>query len=203
MERKIIYSDPSFEEITKNEIEQAQAAMQHVVDVWHSLKLPALTTKSELYDLLSNTDLVINEARAAKTRTTSDVNIPVPSQLPVDFGALYRAVSAANGQPYCERQYSLFNLKGKKVTIEQEQADTYINARTLYADTEEQEDFYNDYESFLRFFNRVNELQGGSLLASLRHREAWNRLMVMPPEGYNSYPGQMRTELLRELLPMV
>lgn len=203
MERKIIYSDPSFEEITKNEIDQAQAAMQHIVDVWQSLKLPALTTKSELYDLLSNTDLMVNEARAAISRTTNDVNIPVPAQLPVDFGALYRAVSAANGQPYCERQYSLFELKKNKVIVNEDQANIYVHARTLYADSEEQEQFYNDYESFLRFFNRVNELQGGSLLASLRHREAWNRLMVMPPEGYNSYPGQMRTELLRELLPMI
>lgn len=203
MEKKVIFSDPNFEQITKNEIEQAREAMQVVVDVWHSLRLPQLTTKSELYDILNSTDLMVNEGKAAISRTTNDVNVSVPPQLPVDFGALYRAVSAANGQPYCERQYSLFNLKGKKVTTEQEQADTYINARTLYADTEEQEDFYNDYLAFLRFFNRVNELQGGSLLASLRHREAWSRLAILPPEGYNSYAAQMRTELLRELLPMV
>lgn len=203
MERKIIYSDPSFEQITKNEIDQAQAAMQHVIDVWHSLRLPALTTKSELYDLLNSTDLMVNEARAAVTRTTSDVNIPVPSQLPVDFGQLYAAVRAAKMQPYNERQYSMFDLKKGKVIVNETQADIYVHARSIFVDSEEQENFFNDYTAFLRFFNRVNQMTGGSLLAKLHHRQAWSELMTLPPEGYNDYPGMMRTELLREHLQHV
>ncbi len=200
MERTVIYSDPSFEQITRNEIDQAQAALQAVIDTWNGLKLPPLSGRAELYDLLTNEDLVVAEARAAVTRTTSDTNVPVPSQLPVNFGQLYAAISAARQHPYTERPYSMFDIRKGKVVINEAQADQYVNARTLYADTPEQEDFYNDYLAFLRFFNRVNELQGGSLLGNLRQREAWSRLMVLPPEGYNGYAAQMRLDMLREHL---
>jgi hypothetical protein len=96
----------------------------------------------------------------------------------------------------------LFSVSKGKVKLVDEQVNLYVTARTLYGDSESQVAFYEDYQAMLRVFNRINQLTNGSLTASLMYREAWSKLMNLPPEQFDSYPAMEKIELLREYLPM-
>ena len=203
MERTILFEDPSFEEITRREIAEAKTAMEAVLTAWEALKLTAINSTSELYDLIQQPEMMFREAVMSLTKKSSDTNVPVPAPRPIDPNGFYAAVRSAKTYPYTAREYGLFMVERKKVAINEEQAETYISARTLYADSEQQAQFFEDAEAFVRFFNTCNEKMNGSLTSNGQFRAAWGMLMNLAPEGFDQYPAQLRIDVLRELMPRI
>jgi len=203
MERVVLFTDPGFEEATQREIAEAKTAMEAVLAAWDSLKLTAINSTSELYDLIQQPEMMFKEALMSMTRRSSDTNVPVPAPRPINPEPFYASVRSAKSFPYTGRQYGLFTIEKKKVVVNEEQAELYINARTLYADSEEQVQFYEDAEAFVRFFNTCNQKMNGTLTSTLQFRGTWSQLLNLAPEGYDSYPAQLRTDVLRELMQMI
>lgn len=203
MEKRIVFTDPGYESATKREIEQAQEAIEAVLSSWNALKLTPVNSKSDLYDLLTVPEQMFREALMSTTRQSNDTNVPTPAPRPIDPNGFYAAVRHANTFPYTGRQYGLFSISKGKITTVPEQVELYVNARTLYVESEAQAQFFADYEAFLRVFNKVNELTSGSLTKQLTYRNAWSQLCQLPPEGFDTYPAQMRVDVLREYLQMI
>jgi len=203
MERKVVFTDEGYESATRREIEQAHEAMTGVLQAWDALRLTPINSKSDLYDLLNSPEQMFREAVMSMTRQSNDTNLPTPAPRPVNPEPFYASVRHAKTFPYTDRQYGLFTVAKGKITAVPEQVELYTNARTLYVESEAQAEFFADYEAFLRTFNKVNELTGGSLTKQLSYRNAWSQLMTLAPEGYDSYPAQMRVDVLREYLQML
>jgi hypothetical protein len=203
MEKKVVFTDEGYESATRREIEQAQEAIEAVLSSWNALKLTAINSKSDLYDLLNAPEQMFREALMSVTRQSSDTNVPTPAPRPVNPEPFYAAVRHAKSFPYTDRQYGLFSVSKGKITTVPEQVELYVNARTLYVESEAQAQFFADYEAFLRTFNKVNELTGGSLTRVGGYRAAWSQVLQLPPEGFDSYPAQMRVDVLREYLQML
>jgi len=204
MEKKVVFTDEGYESATRREIEQAQEAIEAVLSSWNALKLTAINSKSDLYDLLNAPEQMFREALMSVTRQSSDTNVPTPAPRPVNPEPFYAAVRHAKSFPYTDRQYGLFSVSKGKITTVPEQVELYVNARTLYVESEAQAQFFADYEAFLRTFNKVNELTGGKSYPCRRiPGRHWSQVLQLPPEGFDSYPAQMRVDVLREYLQML
>ena len=203
MEKRIVFEDPGYMDATRREIAEAQTAIEAVLSSWNALKLTAINSKSDLYDLLNAPEQMFREALMSVSRQSSDTNVPTPAPRPIDPNGFYAAVRHAKSFPYTDRQYGLFTVAKGKITTVPEQVELYVGARTLTVETEAQAQFFEDYEAFLRVFNKVNELTSGSLTKQLSYRAAWSQLCQLPPENFDTYPAMMKVDALREYLQMV
>lgn len=202
---KIVYSDPGYERITRNEIAEALAQMQAVLSAWNAMKMPPIGSPSELYDLAYAPETMYREA-VLNSSKGDDTNVPAPASRPADPSAFYSVARTAKLTPFTGREYGLFSIVKGKVTLNETAADKYIFNRNIVARSEEQAQFAADVEVFTRVFNTINGKLGGALLRNPAFRGAWSQLINPLPEGYYDTlenPVHFKTEVLRDLIQKI
>lgn len=204
-DRYIVFRDERYEEATKSDISHAHEAMSAVLAAWNSLRIGAIDSTSELYDLVNNSELLFNEAIATLNKKGGDTNLPVKHlDSAPDPAQFFQAANMAKGLTFCNREYGMFTIERGKVKVNPLQQELYINNRTIWADTEEQIQFAKDCETFVSVFNKINTLTRGELTYNKEFRGAWGIIFNLPPEGFEAqYPAFLKTEKLRELIQIV
>lgn len=200
---KKVYEDKHYEAVTLQEVEKTREAVQKVLDQWNALKLTPIDSASELYDLIVNPELLIQEA--AMGRKMED-GTDIPGSVPIDPLSLYDAARAAKRLPFASREHGLFSVKGKKVVTNEPAADKLANARTVYANNPAQEKFAADVQTFTEVFNLINSKMGGRLVTVPAFRTAWSQLLILPPEDYSDtiqYPASFKLERLKEIINQI
>ena len=203
---KIVFEDKNYERMVADEISEARVALQNLLDQWNALKLNSITTKSELYDLVSNPQQMYSEGLLITRKKSSDTNVEAPQSSPPDPNGFYSAARAAKTAAYSDREYGIFGLEKNKVVVIKEASDVYVYNRTIVADTPEQEQFAKDVETFTRMFNLINSKLGNYLVEVAAYRSAWSQILALPPEPYSDtaqYPASFKTDKLRELIQLV
>jgi len=177
MEKQQIYRDSVHEAQTRTELQNAQTALQHLLDVWNALDLKPcddlfmLTQQPQAYHSKVVGDITeVPVSSHGRYQLRKDVylqllDIPVPNQL-------YVAARDARKQSFTGvKQLWSISPDGKSVEMNQEAASTFVDARSIYTNNEVQAEFVKYVEQYVSASNwlhdRIINLPGLNTLYSL------------------------------------
>lgn len=176
MMKKLIYRDEGFENLTRKEMVAAQAALQSLLDCWNELDVGRCTN---LFNLVTNPQKAHSTAvsetaeipvTTGKYQIKKDVflqmlDVPVPNELYV-LARIARKISWSSVP-------SLWSISedGLGVEMNSDEADKFINARSIYCENEQQSEFVKHVEQYIAASNwlhdKIINLPGLNTLYSL------------------------------------
>lgn len=166
MKKVIIYTNPEFEEKTRQDLQTARDAMQNVLDEWLKLGLGPC---------MGLNDLVLRPRAVYERAVNEAIKVPElagpikmdPAQYRKQFiapdpSALYQACRQALRLPY-SAMYGVFIVNDKAVELDQDGANDLINIQTMRG-TPEQAEFVKKFREYINITNELNWILNGDLL---------------------------------------
>jgi hypothetical protein len=199
-----VYSDPVHEQQTRTDIENAQAALTKVVEIWNDLNIGPVT---DLVKLINDPEAAYSEAvnrnievpvqpgkfQLSRELYIKSLSIPVPNQL-------YIACRDCKKIPLTRRPGLWEVSEGKVVPVEFE-AEMLIDAKSVFARTEEHQKLVEDVIRFVDSLNAIGEKTELLMGRPCEYQFFRDKPFRVIQE---SYPGPFKVEmdpsLMREIL---
>lgn len=162
MEKERIYRDTFHEEKTRQELENARTALQNLLDAWNEIDickcddLFRLTQQPEKYynDKVGETiELPVTKGKFQISRDAYLSILQVPTPNTIYVAARTCRKHSFTGIP------ALWSISpdGTKVLMDQEKANEFIDAKSIYISNEQQRVFVDNVVQFMQSSNYLHE----------------------------------------------
>lgn len=172
----IVYLDIPHETATKNDMEVSRRYMQNVYDEF--LKMD-IGDPGDLHEMLmrpqplyqKRIDAMVTAPKSngrfamKKSAYMDTLDLPNPA-------AFYAACESAKKQMYCAVP-GLWTVANGRVVVDDETANTYINARSVYAKSQKQVEFVQKMAAFTDLWNDINDSINGELSRDIIAFNSW------------------------------
>ena len=167
-----LISDSVFEGSMLRRLDQTRELLQTAVSEWDALGYTPCTTTSQLFDVVYNAQMMIQEGRAQKEADSAGLSEAQREQYlkklrhkdPMRYKL---AAAAASQDPYAERGGGLWDIKSGKVVLNEEAAEPILKSRSVVCENDNQLAVGKKILKILELFNQVNKSTHGSLKLSL------------------------------------
>lgn len=167
--KKEVLSDPVHERTISQLLDRALNKVRAVINAWHECGFQTPESTSELYEVILNPAVPYQENVNRLQQPAEGIPEKMAlehtrSMTPPAPGELYQAAKIAGNDVYVTRELSLFRMDGGKVEFNKPVRDQIVKHKSVFAESEAQETFYNDLRAFVDRLNSLNEKTNGQLL---------------------------------------
>ncbi len=163
----IVYSDTEYEQTTRADMEHSRMLLQELLDMWNKYDLEEcadinslLMQPEKVYQRAINNLVQVPETpgRFAVSKESFIKNLVLPDPAP-----LYALAKKIKQQRFTAAS-QLWTIKDNKVILVESEAEIYVDARSIYAESPEAVRFARDMTKLCELMNSVNQRVKGEIL---------------------------------------